>query len=99
MATPRLKERYRQEVAPALRQELDYPNVMAIPTVKKIVLNIGLELGVLSSTLFAMLVIMALVTTMMAPPLLPLLGYKQNMPQDTNNQIQGLGSPSVAQEP
>ena len=67
--------------------------------VELIVLNIGLELGVLSSTLFAMLVIMALVTTMMAPPLLPLLGYKQNMPQDTNNQIQGLGSPSVAQEP
>ena len=39
-----------------------------------IVLNIGLDLGVLSPTLFAMLVIMAIVTTMMASPLLPLLG-------------------------
>jgi Kef-type K+ transport system membrane component KefB len=45
--------------------------------VELIVLNIGLQLGVLSPTLFAMLVIMALVTTMMASPILPLLGYKQ----------------------
>jgi Kef-type K+ transport system membrane component KefB len=45
--------------------------------VELIVLNIGLDLGVLSPTLFAMLVIMALVTTMMASPLLPLLGYRQ----------------------
>src|SRR6266496_3257985 len=46
--------------------------------VELIVLNIGLDLGVLSPTLFAMLVIMALVTTMMASPLLPLLGYRQS---------------------
>jgi Kef-type K+ transport system membrane component KefB len=45
--------------------------------VELIVLNIGLDLGVLSPTLFAMLVIMALVTTMMASPLLHLLGYRQ----------------------
>lgn len=45
--------------------------------VELIVLNIGLDLGVLSPTLFAMLVIMALVTTMMASPLLPLLGYRK----------------------
>lgn len=45
--------------------------------VELIVLNIGLQLGVLSPTIFAMLVIMALVTTMMASPILPLLGYKQ----------------------
>jgi Kef-type K+ transport system membrane component KefB len=44
--------------------------------VELIVLNIGFELGVLSPTLFAMLVIMAVVTTMMASPLLPLLGYR-----------------------
>jgi Kef-type K+ transport system membrane component KefB len=44
--------------------------------VELIVLNIGLDLGVLSPTLFAMLVIMALVTTMMASPLLPLLGHR-----------------------
>lgn len=53
--------------------------------VELIVLNIGLDLGVLSPTLFAMLVIMALVTTMMASPLLPLLGYKQRTPGGTNN--------------
>ncbi len=45
--------------------------------VELIVLNIGLDLGVLSPQLFAMLVIMALVTTMMASPLLLLLGYRQ----------------------
>jgi Kef-type K+ transport system membrane component KefB len=41
--------------------------------VELIVLNIGLDLGVLSPTLFSMLVIMALVTTMMTSPLLSLL--------------------------
>lgn len=46
--------------------------------VELIVLNIGLQLGVLSPTLFAMLVLMALITTMMASPILPFLGYKQN---------------------
>jgi Kef-type K+ transport system membrane component KefB len=45
--------------------------------VELIVLNIGLDLGVLSPTLFAMLVIMTIITTMMAPPLLPLFGYSQ----------------------
>jgi Kef-type K+ transport system membrane component KefB len=39
-----------------------------------IVLNIGLSIGVLSPTLFAMLVLMALATTAMASPLLALLG-------------------------
>ncbi|HLG65634.1 MAG TPA: cation:proton antiporter [Ktedonosporobacter sp.] len=43
--------------------------------VELIVLNIGLDLGVLSPTLFAMLVIMAVVTTMMTSPLLLLFGY------------------------
>lgn len=50
--------------------------------VELIVLNIGLQLGVLSPTLFAMLVIMALLTTMMASPLLPLLGYRQQQTQE-----------------
>ena len=45
--------------------------------VELIVLNIGLDLGVISPTFFAMLVIMAVVTTMLAPPLLSLLGYRQ----------------------
>jgi Kef-type K+ transport system membrane component KefB len=36
-----------------------------------IVLNIGLDMGVISPTLFAMMVVMALVTTMAAAPFLP----------------------------
>ena len=50
--------------------------------VELIVLNIGLDLGVLSPTLFSMLVIMAIVTTMMASPLLALLGYRSKGPQE-----------------
>lgn len=61
--------------------------------VELIVLNIGLDLGVLSPTLFAMLVIMALVTTMMASPLLPLLGYRQIGAQLVSDTIE-----SVVQE-
>jgi Kef-type K+ transport system membrane component KefB len=38
-----------------------------------IVLNIGLELGIITSALFAMLVLMALVTTFMTAPLLSLI--------------------------
>ena len=39
---PRLKERYREEVAPALMKEFGYQNVMQVPRLKKIVVNIGL---------------------------------------------------------
>src|SRR5436305_7878789 len=49
--------------------------------VELIVLNIGLQLGILSPTLFAMLVIMAILTTMMVSPLLPLLGYRSTVTQ------------------
>lgn len=38
----RLKERYQKEVMPALKQEFGYPNVMAIPKINKIVVNMGL---------------------------------------------------------
>ncbi|HEV2375539.1 MAG TPA: 50S ribosomal protein L5 [Streptosporangiaceae bacterium] len=38
---PRLKERYRAEIAPALREEFHYPNVMQIPTITKIAVNMG----------------------------------------------------------
>ena len=41
--------------------------------VELVVLNIGLDLGVISQTLFTMLVIMALVTTFMTSPLMVLL--------------------------
>jgi len=38
---PRLKERYRAEIAPALREEFGYGNVMQIPTLVKIAVNMG----------------------------------------------------------
>src|SRR5579859_6092884 len=37
----RLKERYLAEIAPALREEFSLPNVMQIPTLTKIVVNMG----------------------------------------------------------
>jgi len=38
----RLKERYQKEVIPALKTEFGYENVMAIPKLEKIVVNMGL---------------------------------------------------------
>src|SRR5215467_2888050 len=38
---PRLKERYRAEVAPALREEFKYANVMQVPSLVKISVNMG----------------------------------------------------------
>ncbi len=38
---PRLKERYREEIAPALREEFGYTNVMQIPGLVKISVNMG----------------------------------------------------------
>jgi len=38
---PRLKARYREEIAPALREEFGFPNVMQIPRVSKMVVNMG----------------------------------------------------------
>ena len=38
----RLKERYVKEVMPAMSKEYSYKNVMAIPKMEKIVINIGL---------------------------------------------------------
>ena len=38
----RLKERYQKEVAPALKKEFGYSNVMAVPKIRKIVVNMGL---------------------------------------------------------
>jgi Kef-type K+ transport system membrane component KefB len=75
--------------------------------VELVVLNIGLELGVISPTFFAMLVIMAVVTTMMAPPLLSLLGYRQkNMREQeakealesSENNVVSLNEPNLRRE-
>jgi len=38
---PRLKSRYREEIAGKLRDKFEYPNVMQIPGVVKVVVNMG----------------------------------------------------------
>jgi large subunit ribosomal protein L5 len=38
----RLREKYSKEVLPALRKEFGYANVMAIPKIEKVVVNMGL---------------------------------------------------------
>jgi large subunit ribosomal protein L5 len=42
MAVPRLKQKYEADVVPLLTEEFKYPNRMAVPTVSKITLNIGM---------------------------------------------------------
>jgi large subunit ribosomal protein L5 len=39
--TPRLKTRYREEILPALRSEFDIKNIMQVPGLTKIVVNMG----------------------------------------------------------
>lgn len=39
---PRLKERYIKEVIPAMMKEFSYKNLMEVPKVQKVVLNVGL---------------------------------------------------------
>lgn len=39
---PRLKVKYREEVVPALKEKFQYENVMTIPKLEKIILNMGL---------------------------------------------------------
>jgi large subunit ribosomal protein L5 len=41
MAKPRLKVRYRDEIVPAMMQEFDYGNMMEVPRLSKIVVNVG----------------------------------------------------------
>src|SRR5487761_432482 len=40
--TPRLKERYKKEVVPALVKEFQYQNMAAVPRLRKVVVNMGL---------------------------------------------------------
>jgi large subunit ribosomal protein L5 len=40
-ASPRLKTRYREEILPALRDQFGYDNVMQVPGLTKIVVNMG----------------------------------------------------------
>ena len=40
--TPRLKEKYANEIIPAMMKEFSYGNIMQVPKMEKIVLNVGL---------------------------------------------------------
>ncbi len=42
MTKARLREKYQKEVVPALQKEFGYKNVMAVPRIQKIVVNMGL---------------------------------------------------------
>lgn len=42
---PRMKERYREEIVPAMMQRFGYRNPMEVPRLEKIVVNIGLGEG------------------------------------------------------
>ena len=39
--TPRLKERYRAEIVPAMTEKFSYVNPMQVPSVQKVVVNMG----------------------------------------------------------
>ena len=41
MSAPRLKERYTAEIKPALKSKFAYANVMQIPTLTKVIVNMG----------------------------------------------------------
>jgi large subunit ribosomal protein L5 len=45
MAVPRLKEKYQSKVMPALREQFGYKNVMEVPKVTKVTLNMGIGEG------------------------------------------------------
>ena len=42
MPAPRLQDRYRTQVAPRLQEEFGYRNVMEVPRVTKVIVNIGM---------------------------------------------------------
>ena len=46
---PRLKSQYLEEFVPAMMKEFNYSNVMQVPTVSKIVVNIGLGESITNS--------------------------------------------------
>ncbi|MEN6430968.1 MAG: 50S ribosomal protein L5, partial [Coriobacteriales bacterium] len=44
--TPRLKEQYKSEVVPKLRESLGYANVHEVPRLEKVVVNMGVGAAV-----------------------------------------------------
>lgn len=51
MTTPRLQQKYRDEVAPALRKEFAYKSPMAVPRIAAIKLNMGMGKAISNSRL------------------------------------------------
>jgi large subunit ribosomal protein L5 len=45
MAVPRLKDKYRTDIVPAMREQFGYSNVMQVPRVIKVTLNMGIGEG------------------------------------------------------
>ena len=50
---PRLKSRYADDIAPKLREQFGYPNVMQTPRLVKIVVNMGVGEAARDPTLIA----------------------------------------------
>ncbi len=42
-SVPKLLEKYRQEIVPAMKQEFQYTNVMQVPKLQKVVVNMGIK--------------------------------------------------------
>jgi len=40
--SPRLRDRYNDEIVPALREEFKYVNIMQVPRIEKVVINMGI---------------------------------------------------------
>ncbi|HXH89086.1 MAG TPA: cation:proton antiporter [Gaiellaceae bacterium] len=64
-----------------------------------IVLNIGLELGVISTQLFTMLVVMALVTTFMAGPILRLIDPRGELAEPVEETLREAPRTSIGEIP
>lgn len=46
MANPRIKQKYVDEIVPALKEKFQYSSVMQVPKLEKIVLNKGIGAAV-----------------------------------------------------
>ena len=45
MAVPRLKEKYQSDIVPAMREQFGYRNIMQVPKVVKVTINMGIGEG------------------------------------------------------
>lgn len=46
MAVPRLKEKYQNQIVPTMREQFGYANVMQVPKVTKVTVNMGIGEGI-----------------------------------------------------